>query len=95
MRQQRAQPIDPKQAGPDGFVYGWYIHLEIADHHFIVPPCIEGEPDDWTDQSYLRTFVKVKKDTISQDTGETDRKRTGKFPKGQKMYEGDKVAAKI
>lgn len=62
MRPYRAKPIDPKLAGEDGFVYGWYVKADFA--HYIVPA------------KYIvnwKVFIEVIGDTVGQQVGLKDK----------------------
>ena len=61
-RQSRAKPIDPSQAGPDGFVYGWYV--EILGFDKTTTPYIAGTNCG---------IISIIPPTVGQDTGKKDK----------------------
>lgn len=62
------------------WVYGWYIKTDFAD--YIVP---SEYVVNW------KVFIQVLPETVGQQTGLKDKKRTEKYPDGQEIYEGDIV----
>lgn len=82
-RPYRAQPIDPKHAGPDGFVYGSYV-FDGQDSWII-----DAEKDDISSELLLPDggvvdICSVIPSTVGQDTGETDKDK-------KKIWENDRV----
>lgn len=61
-RPYRAIPIDPKHAGPDGFVYGWYAKRYVVD-----------TPEDTIYESEGLFPIQVHPESVGQDTGEIDK----------------------
>ena len=81
-RKYRAQPIDPTQAEPDGFVYGWYTkaYTESSNYRKI------GLHINWIKEG-LPYEVKVHPHTLGQDTGWKDKN-------GKAVWGGQDIAGK-
>lgn len=91
MRNYRAQPIDPKQAGEDGFVYGFLIEdahgkCFIASTDDASPPIMANKVKSLTGSHDIVILGahEIIPSTVGQDTGLKDKnKKSG--------YAGDKV----
>lgn len=75
-RPYRAKPIDPKLAGEDGFVYGWYI-----ERYDTMAFIINANPTCDADN-----LVEVIPATVGQQVGLKD-----KNGKGREAYQGDLI----
>lgn len=61
-RPYRAKPIDPKQAGEDGWVYGFHCIWQGIEYIFTSP---------WN--LYHKGWYEVHPESVGQSTGETDK----------------------
>ncbi len=82
MRQFRGKPIDPKQAGEDGFVYGWIN--KHGGRCWIAVDDGEAEVRRFASDWVECLMVEVHPDTVEQDTGLKDKN-------GKAGYFGQKV----
>jgi len=65
--------------------YGWYYYNHFTDEHKIFV-CKDHSTYDIYD---------VIPETVGQQVGFKDKKRTKEYPEGQEIYEGDKVSSRF
>ncbi len=95
MRQYRAIPIGGKD-----FVYGWYCRTQEHSYtdgghpkrHFIIQDNAEYMLDRTEPNVFdITEAIAVIPETVGQQVGLKDKKRTKEFPEGQEIYKGDIV----
>jgi len=79
MREHRGQTKDGK------WVKGWYFELE--DIHYIMPDTASTFTTKiMTEHFVIEGFIEVIPESVGQDTGLKDKKRTEEFPEGQPIF---------
>jgi len=72
------------------WIYGWYIKYTF--HGELICVIVDSQYNALPDFMPLaRRTTRVVPETVSQNTGLKDKKRTEEFPEGQEIYAGDKV----
>ena len=70
-------------------------HCVVEGKHYIILDDAELTGLAFEDENQIVGFVEVIPKTVEQFTGLRDSKRTKEYPKGQMVFEGDKVKASI